>query len=294
MGWLSIRLRSPAQRVDALCDLLDAAGAVAVTLGSGSDAQVLEPAPGETPLWPIADVDALFDLDVDVAALHARLLSGAFCEAGCPLAVRFVEDADFSRTWRDFAQQYRFGERLCVAPRDAAVNAAGCVVLRLDPGLAFGTGGHATTALCLDWLATRMERGIEVVDYGAGSGILGIAACLLGAHHVVAVDHDPQARLATSANATYNGVPASQLTVCEAAPPVRGRYDLVLANILAGVLIELAPRLTELLKIGGTLVLSGVLERQLDEVLAAYSGFVFGDPSVRDAWVMVEGTKTGG
>ena len=294
MGWLSIRLRSAAPRTEALCDVLDDAGAVAVTLGSGSPVEVLEPAPGETPLWPVVDVDALFDLDVDVAGLHARLVSGAFCHVDQPFEVRFVEEADWSGTWRDFARQYRFGGRLAVVPRDAVVDAADCVVLRLDPGLAFGTGGHATTALCLEWLATRMPSGVDVIDYGAGSGILGIAAYLLGARHVAAVDHDPQARLATRANATYNGVPASRLTVCESAPPLRDRCQVVLANILAGALIELAPRLTELLETGGTLVLSGILVRQLDDVLAAYPGFAFGDPCVRDTWVMVEGTKTGG
>jgi ribosomal protein L11 methyltransferase len=294
MGWLSIRLRSDAQRVDALCDLLDAAGAVAVTLGSGGEAEVLEPAPGETPLWPVADVDALFDLDVDLVALRARLETAALHAVDVPVQIRFVEDADWSRSWRDFMQHYCFDDRLWVIPRDAQAPANGGVVLRLDPGLAFGTGGHPTTALCLEWLATRMRAGSDVVDYGAGSGILAVAAALLGAHHVTAVDHDRQARLATRANATYNGVPAAQLTVCGADSPLHGRHDLVLANILAGPLIALAPRLSGLLEIGGTLVLSGLLDRQLDEVLAAYEGFAFGKPCVRDAWVMVEGTKTGG
>jgi ribosomal protein L11 methyltransferase len=294
MGWLSVRLRSDAQCVDALCELLDDAGAVAVTLGSGSEAQVLEPRPGEVPLWPVADVDALFELDVDVGRLRMRLAAAALHASEVPLEVRFVEDADWSQTWRDFSNQYRFGERLCVVPRDAEVCVDAGVVLRLDPGLAFGTGGHATTALCLEWLATRMAADITVLDYGAGSGILGIAAWLLGARRVTAVDHDPQARLATRANATYNGVPAHELSVCGSDEPLQGDYDLVLANILAGPLIELAPRLTALLKMGGTLVLSGVLERQLDEVLAAYPGFTFAMPCVRDTWAMVEGTKTGG
>jgi ribosomal protein L11 methyltransferase len=294
MGWLSIRLRSAAPRVAALCDLLDAAGAVAVTLGSGSSGEVLEPAPGEMPLWPVADVDALFDLDLDVAALSERLAAAALHDADVPLEVRFVEDADWSRTWRDFAQAYCFGQRLWVVPRDASPPDPGGVVLRLDPGLAFGTGSHPTTALCLEWLATRMPSGIDVVDYGAGSGILGIAAILLGAHRVVAIDHDRQARLATRNNATYNGVPTAQLEVMDVAAPVPGHYDLVLANILAGPLIALAPRLAALLKPGGTLVLSGVLECQLDEVLASYPDLEFGEPCLREAWVMVEGTKTSG
>jgi ribosomal protein L11 methyltransferase len=294
MGWLSIRLHSAAARVEALCDLLDAAGAVAVTLEGGSGGEVLEPAPGEMPLWPVADVDALFDLDCDVAALKERLAAAALHDADVPLEVRFVEDADWSRTWRDFAQAYCFGQRLWVVPRDASAPAAGGVVLRLDPGLAFGTGSHPTTALCLEWLATRMPSGIDVVDYGAGSGILGIAAILLGARRVVAIDHDPQARLATRDNATYNGVPTAQLEVMDVAAPIPGHCDLVIANILAGPLIALAPRLTALLKPGGTLVLSGVLDRQLDDVLASYPGLEFGEPCLREAWAMVEGTKRSG
>jgi ribosomal protein L11 methyltransferase len=294
MGWLSIRLRSAAPRVATLCDLLDAAGAVAVTLLGGCADEVLEPAPGEMPLWPVADVDALFDLDVDVAALKERLAAAALHDADVPIEVRFVEDADWSRTWRDFAQAYRFGRRLWVVPRDVAPPEPGGVVLQLDPGLAFGTGSHPTTALCLEWLSTRMPSGIDVVDYGAGSGILGIAAILLGAHRVVAIDHDPQARLATCDNATYNGVPEARLRVLDAAAPIPGHYDLVIANILAGPLIALAPRLTALLKPGGTLVLSGVLDRQLDEVLTSYPGLEFGEPCLREAWAIVEGTKTSG
>lgn len=294
MAWLSIRLRSAAPRVAPLCDLLDAAGAVAVTLGGGSTDEVLEPAPGEMPLWPVAEVDALFELDVDVAALEERLAAAALHDMDVPIEVRFVEDADWSRTWRDFAQAYHFGERLWVVPRDAPLPEQGGVVLRLDPGLAFGTGNHPTTALCLEWLATRMPSGIDVVDYGAGSGILGIAAILLGARRVLAIDHDRQARLATRDNATYNNVPTARLTVMDEAAPIPGHFDLVIANILAGPLIALAPRLTALLKPGGMLVLSGMLDRQLDDVLASYPGLEFGTPCLREAWAIVEGTKTSG
>jgi ribosomal protein L11 methyltransferase len=295
MGWLSIRLSVPAARVDALCDTLLHTGAQSVTVGDAGDAPVFEPDPGETPLWPHAEVDALFPLDVDIGAIRARLLAelgDAF--ARTRLDVSFVEDVDWSQTWRDHAIRYCFGGRLWVVPRDAEAPDNDAVVLRLDPGLAFGTGGHATTAMCLDWLAQHDLAGCSVIDFGAGSGILGIAALLLGANGVNAVDHDPQARIATRANATYNGIGSEQLRVMAPDTLPTTTHDLVLANILAGPLMTLAPVLTGLIKPGGLLVMSGMLEHQLDAVLAHYPGFRFAAAQVRDSWVMVEGTRTGG
>ena len=295
MAWLSIRLSVPAARIDGLCDVLLDAGAQSVSVCDAGDVPVLEPGPGETPLWPHAALDALFPLDVDIAAVRARLVT----ELGEVLAqaapdVRFVEDADWSQTWRSHATHYCFGGRLWVLPRDAEPPAGAGAVLRLDPGLAFGTGGHATTSMCLDWLAQRDLAGYSVVDFGAGSGILGIAALLLGAVDVTAVDHDPQARLATQANATYNGFGLEQLRVIAPDGLPTTTHDLVLANILAGPLMSLAPVLTGLLKPGGALVMSGMLAHQLDAVLAHYPGFRFAAAQVRDSWVMVEGTRTGG
>lgn len=295
MAWLSIRLSVPAARIDVLCDVLLDAGAQSVSVCDAGDVPVLEPGPGETPLWPHAELDALFPLDVDIAAVRARLvteLGEVLAQAG--LDVRFVEDADWSQTWRNHATRYCFGGRLWVLPRDAEPPADAGAVLRLDPGLAFGTGGHATTSMCLDWLAQRDLAGYSVVDFGAGSGILGIAALLLGAVDVTAVDHDPQARLATQANATYNGIGLEQLRVIAPDGLPTTTHDLVLANILAGPLMSLAPVLTGLLKPGGALVMSGMLAHQLDAVLAHYPGFRFAAAQVRDSWVMVEGTRTGG
>jgi ribosomal protein L11 methyltransferase len=183
---------------------------------------------------------------------------------------------------------------LSVVPRDAVAPIGNAVVLRLDPGLAFGTGGHATTALCLDWLATHRIDGWSVVDYGAGSGILAIAALLLGAESAMAIDHDPQALVATRANATYNGVAAHRLTVSAPDELLMTPHDLVLANILAGPLTTLAPTLTRCVKPGGKLVMSGMLVHQVDAVVSSYVDFRFESPQVRDSWAMVEGTKTVG
>jgi ribosomal protein L11 methyltransferase len=272
---------------------LTEAGAASVTLRDAADVPVIEPAPGETPLWPVVEVDALFALDTDCSVLRQRLHAVDAMAVDAPLEVRFVEDADWSKTWRNHTNAYCFGGRLWVIPRDANAPADG-VVLRLDPGLAFGTGGHATTALCLEWLAGRSVCGWSVVDYGAGSGILGIAALLLGADHVTAVDHDAQARVATAANATYNSIAPTRLEVVAPDVVTRTTHDLVVANILAGPLMALAPQLTGLVKQDGKLVMSGLLTHQVDAVLAHYPQFDFAPARVRDSWAMVEGTRTGG
>ena len=290
MAWLGIRLTVPSERIERLSDALLELGAQSVALRDAADAPVFEPAPGETPWWPRVDVDALFELDADTAVIRARL------DADFPLEVesvdvRFVEDADWSRTWREHAPVRRFGERLWIVPRDASATIRDGVVLRLDPGLAFGTGGHATTALCLEWLATHRIDRWSVVDYGAGSGILAIAALLLGADRAVAIDHDPQALVATRTNATYNGVAAHRLTVSAPDELPTTPHDLVLANILAGPLTTLAPTLTRWLKPGGRLVMSGMLTHQVDAVLAHYPEIRFESAQVCDSWAMVEGTK---
>ena len=306
MAWLSIRLSTPAARIDALSDVLLDTGALAITLRDAADVPVLEPGPGETPMWPHAELEALFPLDVDLSAVRTRLSVEMGSLASAALDVRFIEDSDWSQTWRNHAVEHCFGGRLWVVPRDANPPSDAVAVLHLDPGLAFGTGSHATTAMCLDWLASRSLDGWSVVDYGAGSGILGIAALLLGAANVVAVDHDEQARLATQSNGTYNdnrndgidqginGVVSRRLLVLAPDELETTPHDLVVANILAGPLKTLAPVLTELVRPGGMLVMSGMLAHQVDDVLAAYPEFRFAPAQERDCWVMVEGTRAGG
>lgn len=294
MAWLSIRLSLPAARIETLSDLLMDLGAESVAVRDAGDVPVLEPAPGTTPLWPQAELDALFPLEVDLAALRMRLHSALGDTHAGGLDVRFVEDADWSHTWRKYSIEHCFGGRLWVLPRDAHLPGGRTTVLRIDPGLAFGTGGHATTAMCLEWIARQHIDGWSVVDYGAGSGILGIAALLLGARHVVAVDHDPQACLATRANATYNGVVSERITIITPDGLERTTHDLVLANILAGPLVSLAPMLTQLVRPGGALVMSGMLAHQLETVTSHYPDFTFEPPQTRDDWVMVQGIRSRG
>lgn len=293
--WLAVALEVAAADAEALGDFLTDTGAVAVTLLDAGDSPVLEPAPLATPLWPQARVEALYPLDIDVGAV--RLALDAYFSRTRrslpPVFTRFIEAQDWSSTWREFSTPLDFGARLRIAPKDAEPHPTR-VTVRLDPGMAFGTGSHATTALCLSWIAQHPFEGRRVVDFGCGSGILGIAALCLGAAHVTAVDHDPQARVATLDNAAYNGIGASALAVVGTDSPIEGPVDVVIANILADPLIELAPVLTALLGAGGVLVLSGMRLSQWPGVRAAYPAFAFDAPREQDEWIAVEGIRTGG
>jgi len=284
---LDIGPRDPAAYEDALFAL----GALSVTLEDAADDPVLEPAPGATPLWPTVVVKALFDAAADpvaiVAALAAELPGGAVPRA------EVVPDKAWEREWlRDFSPM-RFGHRLWVCPGGMPAGDAEAIRIELDPGLAFGSGTHPTTALCLEWLDAQPLAGASVVDYGCGSGILAIAAARLGARHVRAVDIDPQALIATVGNAVRNGV----AHVIEATGDPRlapAGADALLANILAGPLVELAPRFAEAVTPGGRIALSGLLREQADAVTAAYRPcFHIGPAIERDGWMLLAGHRLG-
>ncbi len=282
--WQELTLRTP--EPDAVSEILEACGALAVTLKDAQDDPVLEPAPGQTPLWPQTLVVGLFDGDEDRSDVEERLHRGA----GSWIRSAHWDDLPeqvWERTWLEHFQPMNFGARLRVAPNDAAVPDDGRVTLRLDPGLAFGTGTHPSTALCLQWLGNAELAGKTVIDYGCGSGILGIAAGLLGAASVTACDIDPQADLATRDNAQRNGVPVNVID-CAAAPGAH--YQLVLANILAGTLIALADTLTNLVAEGGHLVLAGLLATQADAVIAAFPQVEF-TRHTQDEWAMLAGVR---
>jgi ribosomal protein L11 methyltransferase len=296
-AWIQISVEVAAALADSCSAQLEALGAVAVTLGGAGDDDVLEPLPGEQPLWSAVRLDALFDLDAELTAIRERLqVDGARV-----VDVTLLQDADWQERWRAHAVRRLFGERLWVIPRDevmpdtAGTATAEAAVLRLDPGLAFGTGAHPTTRLCLERLAALPLAGKRVLDYGCGSGILGLAACLLGARSVTAIDHDPQALAATLENAAWNGIEADRLRVADPAAlaePANGhdRFDVIVANILANPLIELAPHLTGLAAPGAELVLSGLLADQEAPVRAAYPRVRF-EPAVADEdWIRLDGT----
>lgn len=272
-----------------MCERLETAGAVSVTLEDAGDDPQLEPAPGAAPLWPHVRVRALYEHSVDRDAMRRRLPD---VPAVVNVGVREIADRNWIAASREDIVPIEIGP-LWIGPH-WTVPPPNRTVVRLEPGLAFGSGRHPTTRLCLERLATSPPAGIDVVDYGCGSGILAIAAAALGARRVLAVDIDPQALRATAENARLNGVAdrvrvvAADATASAPAEPV----SLVVANILAGTLMELAPVMSALSVPGGRLVLSGILESQAGEVAGAYrNSFACEIGDVSEGWVRLDGTR---
>lgn len=266
-----------------------AAGAVSVTLTDAVDDAILEPAPGEVRLWPQTVMQALFP--ADAAGPEAIIaLAGALDLPASHIRVQRIADRRWEREWLKDFHSMRFGRRLWIVPTHEQPPAGpDNIHVRLDPGLAFGTGTHPSTALCLTWLDSRLPAQATVIDYGCGSGVLGIAAAALGASAVHAFDIDPQALIATRDNAAANAV-TDRVSVHEAAGSLPARADVVLANILAGTLVELAPQLCAPLAEGGLLVLAGILRQQVHEVRAGFAPWialqVFAE---RDGWSALAG-----
>jgi ribosomal protein L11 methyltransferase len=280
-------------------------GASSITFLDGGNEPVLEPKPGEIRLWSDTVVRALFDESHDAMQSLGRLADRLGPHITACASVQAVKNQDWERAWLAGWKPMRFGGRLWVCPTEAdAPQEANAVVVRLDPGLAFGTGTHPTTALCLQFLDAMPLAGRSVIDYGCGSGILGIAALKLGASQVVAVDLDPQALLATRENAVRNAVSARLRTQAaprgtqaaprgtQAAPGALEPADLVLANILAEPLIELAPILTGACRIRGDLILSGLLRTQAYAVKTAYgSAFDMVHVVGQDDWCCIHARR---
>lgn len=270
-------------------------GAQSVTFSDAGDRPVLEPGPGETPLWTRTRITGLFDAGVDLAGLLADLQTSLELEELPEHRLETLADRDWEREWlKDFGPM-RFGRRLWVCPAGSEPGERDAVVVRLDPGLAFGTGTHATTAMCLEWLDSLDLAGKTLLDYGCGSGVLAIAALKLGCEHAHAMDIDPQAVLATRLNAAENGV-QERLVVSGSADDIEGRFDVVVANILAGPLAELAADITRHVRPGGWLGLSGILSEQADTVREAYAPwFDFDEPEFRpqdgQTWTRLTGSK---
>lgn len=293
MSWLQLRLDTGPGRVEQLEALMLAAGAVAVTMEDNADQPLLEPGVGETPLWHQTRLTGLYSADTDMAAVLAQFPPKLL--AACNQRVEILEDKDWEREWISHYRPMRFGERLWVCPSWLDPPEPGAVNLLLDPGLAFGTGTHPTTALCLTELDGMSLAGCRVVDYGCGSGILAVAALKLGAARALGVDNDPQALIASRDNCARNHIPASALDVAlpeaEAISPWRRQADLVVANILAGPLMALSETLLGLLQPGGTLMLSGLLNTQAAELSSHYRDrielTVVGE---REDWVCLRGT----
>ncbi len=274
MPWIQINFDTNPDHADMLEDALLEAGSLSVTLQDNADQPLFEPAIGETPLWSQTRISALYDAEVDVN-MALRMIEACYGQPLPPHRSEILEDKDWEREWIKNYKPMRFGRRLWICPSWIEPPEADAVNLLLDPGLAFGTGTHPTTAQCLEWLDGADLKGKTVVDYGCGSGILAIAALLLGADKVIGVDIDPQALVASRDNAQRNGITderfelylPEQMTEKHAALTA----DLVIANILAGPLVALSDTLIGLAKPGADIVLSGVLDSQAETIRACYS-----------------------
>lgn len=285
MDWKTLAVRTDSGHLPGLEDLFWRTGAVSVTLVDAEDNPIFEPGPGEIPVWDQVTATGLYEEKIDVEVIRQSMK-----EAGFELLyVESLRDRVWEREWLTRFKPMQFGQRLWVCPTGHKVNKSGAVVMRLDPGLAFGTGTHATTKMCLEWLDRSIKPGMKVVDFGAGSGILGIAALLLGASSVVAVDNDPQALVASRDNAKRNAVD-SRLEVCLPSDIKPEKFDVVVANILAQPLIDLAGQLIDMMKPQANLLLSGIMESQSNSVRQAYP-LQFVDEEIDDGWVCLHARK---
>ncbi|KAE9626687.1 50S ribosomal protein L11 methyltransferase [Aeromonas veronii] len=292
MPWIQIRINATAKTADKVSNMLLGRGAQAVTFMDAKDVPVYEPMPGETPLWGETEVMGLFDAETDPAPTIA-FFQQIFGE-NVGYKVEQLEDKDWVREWMDHFHPMQFGERLWICPSWRDVPNPDAVNVMLDPGLAFGTGTHPTTALCLQWLDGLDLTGKTVVDFGCGSGILGIAALKLGAARVIGIDIDPQAIQASRDNAARNGVADQIELYLPTDQPQDVEADVVVANILAGPLRELAPLIAGHGKAGSLMALSGVLESQAPELETIYGQWFEMDPTaVKEEWCRLSGRKHG-
>lgn len=296
MPWLQIKMDTNPAHAEVLEEFLLAAGANAVTLEDGADQPLFEPIRGTTPLWAQTRITGLFDAEQNTEAMLQALQLGwasVFPDQAFPSPrIEILEDKDWEREWMENFHPIQVGNRLWICPSWKDAPNPDATNLQLDPGLAFGTGTHPTTFMCLQWLDENDVSGQTVVDYGCGSGILGVAALLLGAEKAYGVDSDPQALVATRENTDRNGLPAESFDVFYPGKIGDIKADLMLANILAGPLIDLAPTISALVKDQGKLVLSGILSHQADDVMEAYAPWFNFDPvKQKEEWVCLSAVK---
>ncbi|WP_439239865.1 50S ribosomal protein L11 methyltransferase [Lonepinella sp. BR2474] len=290
MAWVQLRLNSTSEKAEKISDFLEEIGSVSVTFMDSQDTPIFEPLPGETRLWGNTDVVALFDAETEMALILTALRNSQLLAPDFAYKIEQIEDKDWEREWMDNFHPMRFGKRLWICPSWREVPDENAVNVMLDPGLAFGTGTHPTTALCLEWLDSLDLNGKTVIDFGCGSGILAIAALKLGAKSAIGIDIDPQAILASRNNAENNGVADRLQLFLSDDKPTALKADVVVANILAGPLKELYPVISQLVKPQGDLGLSGILSTQAPSVCEAYQQTFALDPVVeREEWCRITG-----
>ncbi|RMF16413.1 MAG: 50S ribosomal protein L11 methyltransferase [Gammaproteobacteria bacterium] len=289
MSWLQVTARTVRDDAESVMECMESLEALSVTFADGADDPVLEPAPGETPLWQDTQVIGLWEADADREAIQAGLQDHPAVQS---LHVEILEDRDWEREWMTHFEPMQFGHRLWIVPSWTDAPDPDAVNILLDPGLAFGTGTHPTTALCLEWLDSQPIEGRQITDYGCGSGILAIAALRLGAARALGVDIDPQALEASRDNAEKNAV-SDRLDVFLPEQMPEHQSDVVVANILAGPLAQLSGTILSCLKPGGRIALSGILEDQAEPVMQAYRHRIDWDtPVTQEGWVLLTGVSS--
>jgi ribosomal protein L11 methyltransferase len=291
MPWLQLTFETTPDDAEKFSDLLSEAGANAVTFLDSADQPLYEPPVGETPLWSRTRIIGLFDANANMEAVLEYIRQAIDPKPLPDHRISPLEDKDWEREWMDNFKPMPFGERLWIVPSWTEAPHPEAINILLDPGLAFGTGTHPTTDLCLQWLDEHGAAHDEVIDYGCGSGILAVAAAKLGAQHVWAVDNDPQALIATRDNAEKNNVAGNISAVLPDALPDL-QTPLLLANILAQPLMEFAERFATHVTPGGHIVLSGILAEQAQQVTACYAPwFAMESPFHKDEWVRLSGRR---
>ena len=290
--WQQLKIQLHSEDASSFEQILFDSDAISISYLDAEDQPVFQEEPGSTPLWDNTFLLCLFNTKTDLGSLLNKLRCNTKVLNNKSLNIELIEDQDWERSWMKDFEPIQFGEKLWICPSWLSPPEPNAVNIKLDPGLAFGTGNHATTSLCLRWLDQADVRGSEVIDYGCGSGVLSIASALLGAVKVHSVDNDPQAISATIDNGRRNKVPGDVLTTYlpEAVPPVHA--DILIANILERPLIDLSEKFAELVKKGGYIALSGLLEEQIPSLLSCYDRwFDMGAPQVEQGWALLCGTR---
>ncbi|MDN3608816.1 50S ribosomal protein L11 methyltransferase [Vibrio ostreicida] len=295
MPWIQIKLNATNLNALQIGDMLmEETGALSVTFLDAHDTPVFEPLPGETRLWGDTDILALYDAQADTSFILEQIKLSTLLPNDFAHKVEQLEDKDWEREWMDNFHPMKFGERLWICPSWRDVPDPDAINVMLDPGLAFGTGTHPTTALCLEWLESTDLSGKTVIDFGCGSGILAIAAIKLGAEKVIGIDIDPQALLASKDNAERNGVAEKLHVYLPQDQPEGLLADVLIANILAAPLRALSPAIKSLIKKDGALAMSGVLDTQAEDVANHYRDeFHIGPIKEQNEWCLISGNKQG-
>jgi len=293
MSYTKLIINTNAEEAEILSDLLTDLGALSVSMQDAADEAVFQLEPGESPLWKHTKLEALFNDSTSTKLAINRLKKQEPNLIKNDFYMETLEDQDWVRITQQHFHPQKHGKDLWVCPAWSDVSELSGTIVKIDPGLAFGTGTHPTTSLCLEWLANHPPTNKTVIDYGCGSGILSLAALALDARKVWAIDHDPQALTATHSNAKLNDYDhADKLAVLTPKECKNISADIMIANILANPLIELAPKLVALIKPGGQLVLSGLLENEIERVCDAYHGLMtVATTQVNHGWGLIELTE---